>query len=127
MEDLPTREAIAPPAPPSSPGIAEIPASSRIRMSLNRSFKLFLLPPFTPLVSPSSSSLLSIISGLLVRVATELAVFLLGETAGGEVAVASLAEFLESQEKGLVSLRGGGRSTGGGCEAGGLGAVRGFF
>jgi hypothetical protein len=56
--------------------------------------------------------LLSIISGLLVSVVTELAVFLLGDTAGGEVAGASLSleEFpLESQEKALeIFLAGGG-------------------
>jgi len=54
--------------------------------------------------------LLSIISGLLVRVAMELAVFLLGDmAAGGETAVGSLAEFLVSQEENaLVSFLVGG-------------------
>jgi hypothetical protein len=86
------------------------PASSRIRSSLNLSFRLFLEPFVSP--SFSSSSLLNIISGLLVRVVTELAVFRLGDTAGGEVAGTSLSleELpLESQEKALlIFLAGGG-------------------
>lgn len=53
-------------------------------------------------------------------VATELAVFLLGEIAvGGDVAVFSFVEFRESQEKGLVSFREGpGGAAGGGAEVG---------
>jgi hypothetical protein len=55
--------------------------------------------------------LLNIISGLLISVVTELAVFLRGDTAGGDVAAASLSfeVFLDSQENALVSfLEGGG-------------------
>ena len=64
----------------------------------------------------SSSSLLSIISGLLVSVAIELAVFLRPEveTGGVEFASLSLLEARVSQEKGLVSFRvdgGGGGSS----------------
>ncbi len=85
-----------------------MPASSLMRIILNRSLRLFLHAPLIPLTSPffSSSSLLSIISGLLVRVATELAVFLLGDVVGGGVATTSLeTELRDSQEKGLVSFR----------------------
>jgi hypothetical protein len=70
--------------------------------------------------------LLSIISGLLASVATELAVFLLAEGAGC-TAGGSLDELLESQEKGLLNFRpveaGGGAAAGAGAEAGGGGAA----
>jgi hypothetical protein len=58
----------------------------------------------------------SIISGLLVRVAMELAVFLRGLCAGGDRVVSFSFDvlFRESQEKGLVSFRVGGPG-GGGC------------
>jgi hypothetical protein len=66
--------------------------------------------------------LLSIISGLLVSVATELAVFLLvegpGWTAGG-----SLEELRESHEKGLLNFLPEGAGAGAGAGAGGGGAA----
>lgn len=88
-----------------------MPASSRIRNSLNLSRKLFLAGRFVPLVpsdSLPSSNLLNINSGLLPTVAIEDAVFLrslFGEGRGGEV-TASLGVdvFRESHEKGLVSF-----------------------
>lgn len=103
-----TRFPMAPPVLSSS-GAMLMPASSRMRSSLNLSLRLCLVP-FTPSSpSPSSSSLLSIISGLLVRVAIELAVFRLGEIAAGGETAESLDEFLESQdEKAVVSFRAGG-------------------
>jgi hypothetical protein len=61
--------------------------------------------------------LLSIISGLLVRVATELAVFLLGEGVGC-TAEGSLEELRESQEKGLLNFLPVGAGTGTGAGAG---------
>ena len=86
---------------------------------MNLSFRLFL-GGFPPASAPSfsSSSLLSIISGLLVRVAMELAVFRRGEMAGGgEEEERSLEGFLESQEKALVSFREGGAAAGAGAAA----------
>lgn len=50
-------------------------------------------------------------SGLLVSVAVELAVFRLGDTAGGITLVRSLDEFLESQEKAPASFREGGAAA----------------
>ena len=102
-----------------------IPASSRIRNSLNLSLKLFLIGRFCPFpVSPScpSSNLLSIISGLLFTVAIEDAVFLLspllfGEGNGGEVTVSFGVEvFLDSQENGLVNFLVADGAGGGGWE-----------
>lgn len=94
-----------------------IPASSLIRSSLNLSLRLFLIGrPFAPVVCPSSpsSSLLNIISGLLLIVAIEEAVFLrsslLGDGNGGG---ASFEEVLrESHENGLVSFLVGGAGAG---------------
>jgi hypothetical protein len=60
--------------------------------------------------------LLSIISGLLVRVATELAVFLLGEGVGC-TAAGSLEELRESQEKGLLNFLPVGAGAGAGARA----------
>ena len=72
-----------------------------------------LLSPSLP--SFSSSSLLSIISGLLVSVATELAVFRRGDACVvGIVSLSLLEELRESHENGLVSFRVGG---GGGAVA----------
>lgn len=108
----PMRPASALP-PLSSSGNAVIPASSRIRKSLNLSLRLFLigrLCPFAPSPSWPSSSLLNIISGLLFIVAIDEAVFLrspllFGEGKGGDVAVSFGVEaFLDSQENGLVSF-----------------------
>lgn len=47
-------------------------------------------------------------SGLLVSVAVELAVFRLGDTGAGITLVRSFDEFLESQEKAPASFREGG-------------------
>jgi len=67
--------------------------------------------------------LLNIISGLLVRVAIELAVFLLGETTGGGT-TGSFGVLLESQANGLVSFRlTGGGGTGAGAGGGGGGGT----
>lgn len=106
-----------------------MPASSRRRTILNLSRKLFLdrrTPPFAPVEGFSSSNLLSIISGLLVSVAIELAVFRLGEPvvvkAGG--ATFSLApEFRDSQENGLVIFLAGGGGGSGPVVLGGTGLV----
>jgi len=108
----PMRPASALP-PLSSSGRAVIPASSRIRSSLNLSLKLFLVgrlcaSPTSP--SCPSSNLLSIISGLLLIVAIDETVFLrsplvFGEVNVGDVMVSLGVEvFLESQENGLVSF-----------------------
>jgi hypothetical protein len=56
-------------------------------------------------------------SGLLASVVTELAVFLLGDSEGGEEFVISLDELLDSHEKALASFRGGG-CAGAGAAAG---------
>ena len=64
--------------------------------------------PFTSDPSVTSSSLLSIISGLLVSVAIELVVFLLDVAfVGGETITGSFAcpELRDIQEKGLVNFR----------------------
>lgn len=92
--------AVAPGDPSSSPAGTATPASSRIRTILKRSFRLVGLLP----LPASSSNLLSIISGLLFRVATELVVFLRRDC-GGEVSLSLIPELRESQENGLVSLR----------------------
>lgn len=91
-----------------SSGRLVMPASSRIRIALKRSFKLCR----AFMGRPSSSSLPSIMSGLLVNVVVELAVFRLGDTTGGNTLVRSLEEFLDSQEKAPASFR-----VGGGAEA----------
>ena len=84
-----------------------IPASSRIRKSLNLSRKLFLpefLPPFKLSDSLVSSSLLSISSGLLLSVAIDEAVFLRSVAGGngGEVTVLFLLMCFETtMRKGL--------------------------
>lgn len=93
----------------SSPKVV-MPASSRIRKSLNLSFRLFregrLLEPSGSWVS---SSLPNIISGLLLIVMIEEVVFLRsslcggGTGGGGEVSFV-LEVFRESQENGLVKL-----------------------
>jgi hypothetical protein len=66
--------------------------------------------------------LLSIISGLLVRVATELAVFLLGEGVGCTAGGSLEEELRESQEKGLLNFlpvgAGAGKGVGAGAAAG---------
>ena len=91
------------------------------------------MAPSAPCWSPSvsSSSLLNIISGLLVNVAMELAVFLRGDGCVAGTSFSLLNEFRESQEKGPVSFRAGGGGAvddvagggGGGAtaEAGGIG------
>jgi hypothetical protein len=56
-------------------------------------------------------------------VATELAVFRLGETRGSEAGVCSLEALLESHENGLVSFRPNGAGASGAAGATGAGAV----
>lgn len=120
----PKRLAIALP-PLSSSGNEVIPASSRIRRSLNLSLRLFLvgrLFPFVPSPSCPSSNLLNIISGLLLMVAMEEAVFLrsallFSEGNGGDVTVSFGCEvFLDSQENGLVNFLVGAGAGGGRLE-----------
>ena len=72
------------------------------------------------LLSFSSSNLLSIISGLLVRVAMELAVFLRVEGCGGgegwisfSFSFSLFVELRDNQEKALESFRVGGGGGGG--------------
>jgi hypothetical protein len=96
--------------PPFSSSLRAMPASSRMRRSLNRSFKLFREGRLYE-ASPSgfSSSLPSIISGLLPTVTIEEDVFLrsslLGGATGGEGEVSFAVDvFRESHEKGLVRL-----------------------
>lgn len=109
----------SPPSPSAAPALsfsAGAVASSLIRSSLKRSLRLLRDP--LSLEPPSfSSSLFSIISGLLVSVATELAVFLLGDGAA-DAEFCSLDELRESHEKGLLNLRP--VEAGAGAGAGGL-------
>ena len=120
----------ASPVPPLSSSPKEvIPASSRIRNSLNLSRKLFL--PGRPFISNSlpSSNLLSIISGLLPTVVTEDIVFLRspfpGEVSDGDMTGSFGAElFRDNQENGIVNFlvgagAGGDKLTFGGAWGGG--------
>lgn len=96
-----------------------MPASCWRRSSLKRSLKLFLDEVGSPLAAPdslSSSSLDNIISGLLIIVAIELAVFRrpVGCMVGEELTSFSFDELRESQVKGLVNRRGPG--AGAGCD-----------
>jgi hypothetical protein len=90
-----------------------MPTSSCMRSCLNLSLRLV-----RAVASFSSSSLLSISSGLLAIVATDDAVFLRGDATGGGVLGSLLEELRDSQENGLVSFRVGGGGFAGGCGGG---------
>lgn len=104
-----------------------MPASSLIRSSLNLSLRLFLAGrPLVPVVFPSSpsSNLLNIISGLLLIVAIEDAVFLRASLSGdgnGTTVSFCCEVFRDSQEKGLVNFLVGGAGAGRVFEGGGAG------
>jgi hypothetical protein len=99
-----------------------MPASSRILSSLNLSRRLPWLDRLVDVMSPSSSILPSVCSGLLPRVLIEAPVFLRSDTGGGETSAFLLELLRDSHANGLVSFRAtGGAGMGFSCAGGGGG------
>jgi hypothetical protein len=116
----PAKAPVSPDSPFSS--VMVMPASSLIRKNLKRSRKLPWLDRLFEGMSPSSSILLSVSSGLLPSVFIEAFVFRRSVVVAGCASAFLLEEFRDNHENGLVSFR----ETGGGgaafsCAGGGGG------